>query len=169
MWICFNDAFVSIVKDPDTDKLLVRARRREHLVSFLGEEFSGKVQMTPERDYRFRAVVTKNHVAMILCDRAFAIDYGNFKDSVKDEDLHRMYTNWWCDHVRLTEDPENLDCMDDEDLMEFAQKHQGKLARYARVAIWARTARRDGRIIQALKHERTLERIYESLPTADRW
>lgn len=175
MWICFNDAFVSIVEYQNADadvgmsKLLVRARRREHLVAFLGVEFATQITVTPDRDYRFRAVVSRSLVAMILSKRAWEIDYGNFKDSVEDADLHRMYALWWGDHVKLTSDAENLDGMCDEDLIEFKQTHKGPLAKYAGRALLARAARRNGRIVQALKHERAMGRIYDSLPLDQRW
>lgn len=102
MWICANDGFVSIVQVHDKpDMLLVRARRREHLAAFIGTNSPSPVEVTPGRDYRFRAVLPRSAVAEILAGRVLGIDYGNFKDSVKDARLHRMYSTWWADHRLL--------------------------------------------------------------------
>jgi hypothetical protein len=40
-------------------------------------------------------------VARRLAQQVEAIDYGNFKSSVRDRELHDMYTLWWGDHRKL--------------------------------------------------------------------
>ena len=97
MWLCLNDGFLSIVhneKKPGT--LLVRARSRKHLQAFCGKQW--KITVTPNRDYRFRAVLPAGIVSQIVAQRVLEIDYGNFKDSVEDDRLHDMYALWWGDH-----------------------------------------------------------------------
>jgi hypothetical protein len=98
MWICLSDGFVSIVQvHDDPDRLLVRARKREHLEAF-DPEFASKIEESPFRDYRFRIRVRRTVVADVLTRRVFGLQYSNFKDSVEDKDLKRMYTRWWGDH-----------------------------------------------------------------------
>lgn len=95
MWICMNDAFLSAVQDRDaSDRLIVRARAREHIVRTFGEE----PEETPDADYRWRISILKRDFAEVVADRVENIDYPNFKNSVKDRRLHAMYDTWWYDH-----------------------------------------------------------------------
>ena len=97
MWICFNDAFVSIVKDRQKKgNLLVRARREGHLKLFQG--YGGKLTHTPRRDYHWRVSLPKHIVTQVVGYQVNSIDYDNFKDSVGDKALHDMYAIWWNDH-----------------------------------------------------------------------
>ena len=93
MWVFFNDAYLSIIAHPDRpDTLLVRGRFKGDIETvFPGIETSE----TPERDYRYRALIDRQTVAKTLADRAFNIDYGNFKNSVKDNNRHRVYADVW--------------------------------------------------------------------------
>lgn len=98
MWLCFNDAFVSVVaSDKEPNTLLVRSRAYEHLRRLLGPDV--KIHVTPDRDYRYRTFVDRNVFAAIVAKRVRDIDYHNFKDSVKEDKLHRMYSKWWFDHM----------------------------------------------------------------------
>lgn len=99
MWLSLNNAFLSIVKDADREgHLLVRARVRKHLQRV----FPGAPILTlKDRDYRFRVSVPREMVARMLVEKVEDLEYTNFKDSVKDEDLSRMYHLWWSDHRRL--------------------------------------------------------------------
>ncbi len=100
MWICLNDGFVSIVQDPArAGHMLVRARRKAQLTRL----FPGRmpISRTPQRDYRWRVSVPASMIAQLVCERIKAIDYGNFKDSVKEPKLHDMYSLWWHDHHKL--------------------------------------------------------------------
>lgn len=101
MWICLNDAFVSIVADAkDPTILKVRARRRNHLrVLFPG----AKIHRDEKADYRFRVFVPREDVAKVIAEEVRTIAYGNFKNSTKDHDLHDMYSLWWGDHRKLQE------------------------------------------------------------------
>lgn len=93
MWVCLNDAFLSIVsKDCPRDSLLVRARRKGDLEKI----FPGaKVTVSRTTDYRFRAVVKRNAVADALRGEVSRITYDNFKDSVTDKKLHSAYLRVW--------------------------------------------------------------------------
>lgn len=101
MWIFLSDAFLSIVKPPGAagrKNLLVRARVKGDIERvFPGAE----VTMTPDRDYRFRALVPLEQVAEALAQAARDIAYGNFKSSVKEHDRHVAYMGVWSEMHRL--------------------------------------------------------------------
>jgi len=98
MWICLNDAFVSMVEDyKDPDYLWVRARNSDHLVNLF--PYRVNIQETPTRDYRFRVHASKREMARIIADRIEGIDYGNFKNSVKDKKYHDVLEDFWHSHA----------------------------------------------------------------------
>lgn len=95
MWICLNNAFVSIVEDYfDSTQVYVRGRREEDVRNFLGDYLT-PITQTDDRDYRFRAFVPKFDLSKILAKCADRIDYGNFKSSVHDKQLSNTYTEFW--------------------------------------------------------------------------
>ena len=101
MWIMMNDAFVSIVKPAAALKksgstLCVRARTRsdlEDFFEFLGEEIA--IEYTPERDYAYRTFQSRYKVSKAIVERVHSLDYGNFKNSVEDDDRHEAYEEVW--------------------------------------------------------------------------
>jgi len=94
MWIMLNDAFLSIVqKDCPVGSLLVRARRAKDIKRVFGKRV--KIVRTEGADYLFRAVVSRSEVVAALENEVEGIDYGNFKDSVRDTELHSAYLNVW--------------------------------------------------------------------------
>jgi len=102
MWLCFNDGFVSVVADKNSpDRLLVRARRKQDLLNVVGTD--AEIVETPHRDYRWRAFVGRDSFKVLLAARLDAIQYTNFKNSVKDDDLHEMYFDFWDLHHRYQE------------------------------------------------------------------
>ena len=103
MWICLIDAFVSIVEDaPRPGNLLVRARQRKHLVAFTSPLYrQGKITSDKQRDYRFRVSLEREDVQELLRHHGNNLDYGNFKASVRERELHDMYALWWTDHRTL--------------------------------------------------------------------
>ena len=102
MWICFNNSFVSTVADlSDYDNLLVRARRRKDLTAVLPHGWAKEIVENRSRDYRFRVSIPRSVWARVVSNSVRDIDYGNFKDSVRDEELHKMYALWWGDHLEL--------------------------------------------------------------------
>lgn len=92
MWLFHPLGFCSIVantKDPTT--LLARGRFQGDLQRL----FPGaRVETTPERDYRFRATVTREAVGVRLAELAASITYPNFKDAAP-ENRHRPYMDVW--------------------------------------------------------------------------
>ena len=99
MWVCLNKAFFSIVhKECKPDELLVRARRAGDIESV----FPGAVVVkSPSTDYLFRAVLPRARVAEVIAAEITAINYGNFKDSVRNGSLHDAYSSVWGVMARL--------------------------------------------------------------------
>lgn len=95
MWLCLNDAFLSIVsKDCGPHQLLVRARRPGDIEKILP---GADVRRTDHEgaDYLFRAVVDRGAVVQALAEEVGRINYPNFKDSVDDRALHDAYMRVW--------------------------------------------------------------------------
>jgi len=93
MWIFFNDSFVSCVEHKkDHTKIMVRARLQGGIEAL----FPGvDVERTPDADYLYRAVVSKEDVSKMVSDRIQGIDYPNFKNSVTDNRRHDAYSRVW--------------------------------------------------------------------------
>jgi len=99
MWICFNNAFLSIVDKSNVPGcLLVRARRRQHLLAVFP---NAKVNESFGTDYRFRADIPREEVARVVAAQVMAIKYSNFKNSVDDDRLHSAYNSVWATMGRL--------------------------------------------------------------------
>lgn len=94
MWIMLNDAFLSIVsKDCPPDHLLVRARRPGDIEKVFGRRI--KVKRETHTDYLYRAAIPCAEVEAALAGEVRRIVYGNFKDSVQDDELHDAYLRVW--------------------------------------------------------------------------
>lgn len=94
MWICANNAFLSIVNsDQDPTVLMVRARRKGDIEATFGPET--EVTTIPGRDYQFRAFIKRERVGHVIAQALVDINYGNFKNSVKDHHLHDAYAEVW--------------------------------------------------------------------------
>jgi len=83
MWIKTNTSFVSIVQHrDDPDVLLVRGRFKGDAARFMGLPASEEIE-TPSADYRFRVIVSREHVGRRLAVALKGVDYPNFKDSIR--------------------------------------------------------------------------------------
>ena len=93
MWLMTNKGFVSIVKDRDIkNNLMVRARIKGHIEAV----FTGaKASYTENADYAYRASIPKSVVAQVMADLVDDVTYDNFKNSVKDDPLHKAYMDVW--------------------------------------------------------------------------
>jgi hypothetical protein len=104
MWLCLNNAFLSIVANPaDAATLLVRARRKGDIEAVFGENV--EVVTLAKRDYQFRAFLPRDVVATAVGEALKAIDYPNFKNSVDDDALHGAYAKVWGVMADLQEIP----------------------------------------------------------------
>lgn len=97
MWVCLNDAFVSIVEDAsDPRRLLCRARFAGDLQrAFAGRLRGRRVKHTPSADYAYRVSLPREVVVLALSERLYGLHYRNFKGSVRDDSLHRVYLRTW--------------------------------------------------------------------------
>lgn len=92
MWVFLSNAYLSIVASDKQDHLCVRARAKGDIERVFPRAV---VTVTPKADYRFRSLIERALVADAMADAAMAIDYGNFKSSVMEEDRHNTYMNVW--------------------------------------------------------------------------
>ena len=94
MWLCLNNAFLSIVKkDCPPGSLLVRARRPGDIERVFGTKV--EVTRSTDSDYLLRSIVPIEEVELALARVVKEISYKNFKDSVKDHELHHAYLKTW--------------------------------------------------------------------------
>lgn len=126
MWVFLNDAFFSIVDEKakqakfgvkpakrkinDRDILVVRARRKgdiERVFSQHMKLYDRKLEVTESAvtDYQFRARIPRGVVKEVMVAEVQRITYGNFKDSVAEDDLHHAYSSVWGVMYRLQEPP----------------------------------------------------------------
>jgi hypothetical protein len=105
MWIALNDGFISVVQadmkllpkaerrhNRGTGMLTVRARNADQLKRL----FPGRnIYRWPGRDYPARIFIAREDFAKFIAERAGSIDYGNFKNSVRDNELHDAYMALW--------------------------------------------------------------------------
>lgn len=97
MWIMMRDGFVSIVEDRNDDtRVIVRARKKQHLVDFLRHE-RFEISHTPTADYHWRATIAKAAAGVLVMERVMSIDYDNFKAAAKkvDSELADAYGDVW--------------------------------------------------------------------------
>lgn len=93
MWIYLSDAFLSIVQHTkDTSTLLVRARFSEDINRIFPE---AQVIVDGGTDYAYRAIIARTEVVKAITEKVEAIDYPNFKNSVKERSRHDTYLEVW--------------------------------------------------------------------------
>ena len=96
MWLCFNDGFISVVESRhDPEKLLIRSRRGEILLRLFPTK---QIIRNDARDYRYRVEVKREEFLPVVMERLCNINYPNFKASVDDYELHRLYNEFWSLH-----------------------------------------------------------------------
>lgn len=109
MWIQHPElgAFSIVLADdnrgqPDPDLLMIRARRREHLVLLQCKGLAGrKIIENAGTDYRWRIIVEKEAFAVAMADLVRQLDYRNVKSRAHREEakvgkgfvsaLHRIW------------------------------------------------------------------------------
>ena len=93
MWVFLNNAMLSIVAHGShPGVLLVRARSAGDIERVFPD---AAVSETPTADYRYRADVPTETVAEALAAQVRAIDYPNFKSTVRDTGRLRAYHDVW--------------------------------------------------------------------------
>ena len=103
VWICHNKGLFSIVnyvdqndRHKETGEVLLRARSKEHIPEVF-PKYASKMRHTPYNDYAYRVRIDKDSLSSDLAALVSDIDYPNFKASVSDRDLLRIYSNFWSD------------------------------------------------------------------------
>lgn len=93
MWVFSRSSFLSLIADPvDPECLLVRARIRTDIHHLWPKAV---VDVTPWRDYKYRARIPRAEVAEALSREVTSITYGNFKDAAGLADKRRMPFYAW--------------------------------------------------------------------------
>ena len=93
MGIGVNNGWLSIVEDyNDEERLLVRARKLEHITNTFPDCDYFK---DSDADYPYRAFIDRDTVAKAIAHSVGKIDYPNFKNSVQDGRLHNAYNEVW--------------------------------------------------------------------------
>ena len=93
MWIFTSKSFISIVQKPgDTDQLTVRARIKGDIEQLFPD---AKVEANKGTDYKYRAKLPRAAVAQALHDQVMAVNYPNFKSTVKERKRHDGYMGTW--------------------------------------------------------------------------
>src|SRR5262245_9146324 len=102
MWLTLPYGFFSIAVDPEMPTaLLIRARMRRHLVrACKAAGIRRKIEVTPERDYRYRVRASRLQVAKWIARHVGQIDYANFKDAAhaaypRDENWEDALSRVW--------------------------------------------------------------------------
>jgi hypothetical protein len=102
MWLCLNDGFISVTGDKyDPARLMIRARRKQILLDICGND--AEVIKNAGADYRWRTFIDRKVFSALVAARIDKINYTNFKNSVPDGDLHRLYMEFWELHRQYQE------------------------------------------------------------------
>lgn len=95
MWILLDDGYISIVADAaNPERVQIRARHPDHLQAlFPGcEEWCwGPVDYgyTPnDNDYKYTAVISKEQLKRLLCERVDTLQIGSFRHRIRDALYH---------------------------------------------------------------------------------
>jgi hypothetical protein len=99
MWLFLPFGFLSVVAHQPASrpsgKLLVRARRRDHLERFVelaSPDKRPKIECTPERDYPYRVLLGPADVQRGVIAAIAGITYPNFKNRAHRLDEEGSYT-----------------------------------------------------------------------------
>lgn len=85
MWIMTQHGFYSIVASKEQKGFLIRSRLLEDLenaIDIIGDE-ELNVRKTPQADYRFRLLVSKEQLNRFMNHVVSHIDYPNFKERIQ--------------------------------------------------------------------------------------
>jgi hypothetical protein len=92
MWIVTNHGLLSIVANKAKGfegTLLVRARRKEDLYHFFGDQKAVDESLieNPDADYQFRIICEPDTLKAAAFHQIDDINYGNFKNSIPETDV----------------------------------------------------------------------------------
>jgi hypothetical protein len=93
MWIFTTKGFISIVQDRDNPNgFMVRARKKQHLHDIFP---TTTIYSVAGSDYKWRARITKQDVALVISQEITDIEYTNFKNAIPDHDYHEACSDVW--------------------------------------------------------------------------
>lgn len=113
MWLLTSIGFFSVVVvEDDPDRLMVRARRREHLEALCERHLRDRwIVEGVGTDYPFRVFAPRQDVEEAVAALVAELDYPNFKDAVAERqgvDRAQLYGTVWSTLRRLEEGNERL-------------------------------------------------------------
>ena len=93
MWVFLPEGFVSVVAHrTEPDNLMIRARNADHLDNL----FPGcEVTKLNDADYRYRTVLPRTDVDIMLSKHIEQMTYDNFKSSIDEYEYHRACSRTW--------------------------------------------------------------------------
>ena len=118
MWVFTSKGFLSAVQHrANKDRVMIRARRKEHLEATICKEVNEQVFETEYADYRFRITVSKVEFSDFLVGQVKAIDYDNFKNSIPESEnqYHDACLKVWGALYATQDGTELYEQADDED------------------------------------------------------
>lgn len=93
MWVYAKNGFLSIVQHRDKpDTFIVRARVSGDIQNYWPH---AEVEVDTGTDYKFRAFIKRDEVTKVVSKMVDDIDYGNFKNSIKDPYRSICYSWVW--------------------------------------------------------------------------
>lgn len=93
MWLFTNIGFVSVVEsEKEKDVMIVRARNPKHLKELFPNK---EIIVIPNRDYCCRVFISRDELVIFMGLVAKSVVYGNFKDSIKDDEYHDICLDVW--------------------------------------------------------------------------
>jgi hypothetical protein len=92
MWIFMTDAMISVVQKPRDRLLTVRARVKGDIERIFP---TAEVVADAGTDYKYRARIPRQVVALAMFDAVMAPTYPNFKGAVADDKRHDAYLHVW--------------------------------------------------------------------------
>jgi len=103
MWLFTKYGFFSVVQTyDDPEKMMIRGRCREdleRLAAFALDQAAiglpDNVIETPKADYHYRLICDRADWLVIAYELAQDVDYGNFKNQIKDDYRHSLYERVW--------------------------------------------------------------------------
>jgi hypothetical protein len=98
MWIFTSTGMLSVVAHRElANDLLVRARSPVHIREMFPDV---TVDETPNADYPFRTVISRELFANVIADYSLNISYDNFKNSIEENDFHDRCVDIWAIMLR---------------------------------------------------------------------
>ncbi|MAL11484.1 MAG: hypothetical protein CMF74_17705 [Maricaulis sp.] len=93
MWLFLSNGILSVVNHRDLeDTVLVRARVREHISYYFGNE---GIYVDRDADYPYRYNLQKEGFKEFLEEYVDEMEYDNFKNSVRSNDIKRTCMIVW--------------------------------------------------------------------------